>query len=174
MAFFLKVILAVHPPTATNNLTLLIEYKVPVVYKGSQVQGIEPTTKWYKFIYKPRTTPMERDVRITCSGLDLHCVMVYLPDGIRVPLLNRTRDASPIPSTGWMVASFPEVTNNGSICSPSMPFSCQPPSLEKNAMSVSLKWDTGIKDCKKGRPTWPSDPMLALAFAATARRDTKR
>jgi len=39
---------------------------------------------------------------------------------------------------------------------------------------VCLKWDTGIKDCKKGRLTWFSDSMPALAFAATARRDTER
>lgn len=69
---FCKVILVVHTPTATNNLALLIEYKVPVVYKGSQVQGIEPTTKWYEFIYKPGTTPLEKDVRmiINCNRSD--------------------------------------------------------------------------------------------------------
>ncbi|KAG0266457.1 hypothetical protein BGZ95_003045, partial [Linnemannia exigua] len=36
-------------------------YKIPVVYKGSRIQGIEPTTRWYGFIYKPGTTPMEKD-----------------------------------------------------------------------------------------------------------------
>ncbi|KAI9240570.1 MAG: hypothetical protein BYD32DRAFT_433910 [Podila humilis] len=37
------------------------EYKVPVVYKGNLVQAIELTVKWYEFIYKPGTTPMEKD-----------------------------------------------------------------------------------------------------------------
>ncbi|KAF8951430.1 hypothetical protein BGZ52_011870 [Haplosporangium bisporale] len=47
-------------PTATD-LVLSTEYKVPVVYKGNLVQAIELTVKWYEFIYKPGTTPMEKD-----------------------------------------------------------------------------------------------------------------
>ncbi|KAG0324734.1 hypothetical protein BG004_003376, partial [Podila humilis] len=43
-----------------TKLPIPNEYEIPVVYKGSRVQGIEPTTKWYRFIYKPGTTPMEK------------------------------------------------------------------------------------------------------------------
>lgn len=58
-------------PTATD-LVLSTEYKVPVVYKGNLVQAIELTVKWYEFIYKPGTTPMEKDVRVT--GFQQFCL----------------------------------------------------------------------------------------------------
>ncbi|KAG0301778.1 hypothetical protein BGZ97_002623 [Linnemannia gamsii] len=44
-----------------TKLPIPNEFKVPVVYKRDRVQGIEPTTKWYEFIYQPGTTPLEKD-----------------------------------------------------------------------------------------------------------------
>ncbi|KAI8596935.1 hypothetical protein EDD21DRAFT_419201 [Dissophora ornata] len=37
------------------------ECRIPVVYNGNLVQGIEPTAKWYEFIYKAGATPMVKD-----------------------------------------------------------------------------------------------------------------
>lgn len=99
---------------------------------------------------------------------------VHQSNSAHVSLLNSTRDVSLIPSIGKTVASYLEPINDGLIYSPSMASSCQPLSAGKNAMFVSLKWDTGIKVYKRGSPMWPSGPMAVLAFDATPNRGMKK
>ncbi|KAF8932410.1 hypothetical protein BGZ58_007082 [Dissophora ornata] len=51
-----------YSPTASDCI-LSTECRIPVVYNGNLVQGIEPTAKWYEFIYKAGATPMVKDKR---------------------------------------------------------------------------------------------------------------